>query len=57
MDKKSLYKLFYSDAQNYIAEYENRFNNEDNIHLGVNIGEHPAFICQTYGILKFIISI
>lgn len=57
MDKKSLYKLFYSDSQNYMVEYENRFNNKNTIHLDINIGEHPAFICQSYEILKLIISI
>lgn len=57
MSKKSLYKLFYSDSQGYIAEYENRFHNEDTIHLDINIGEHPAFICQSPELFKLIISI
>lgn len=57
MSKKSLYKLFYADTQSYMAEYENRFHNEDTIHLDINIGEHPAFICQLPELFQLIISI
>lgn len=57
MAKKSLYKLFYSDSPKYTDEYNDRFNNEDTIHLDINIGEHSAFICESSEIFKLIISI
>ncbi len=57
MSQKTLYKLFYSDPYAYEAEYERRFNDENTIHLDIDIGEHSAFICQTPELLRLIISI
>ena len=34
-------------ANEYKTEYESRYNDDDTIHLSVNIGENAAFICQT----------
>ncbi len=57
MASKTLYKLFYSNPNDYQAEYERRFHDESTIHLDINIGEHSAFICESPEIFKFIISI
>ncbi len=57
MNKKTLYKLSYSDPVSYKSEYEKRFNDENTIHLDINIGEHKAFICQNVDTYKLIVSI
>lgn len=57
MASKTLYKLFYSNPNDYQSEYERRFHDESAIHLDINIGEHSAFICESPEIFKFIISI
>ena len=44
-------------AKEYEEEYESRFNSEDTIHLPLNIGNDPAFICQTPEIYKRIIAV
>ncbi len=44
-------------ANEYKTEYESRYNDDETIHLSVNIGENAAFICQTPEIYKQIISI
>ena len=44
-------------VKEYKEEYNRRFNNEDIIYLPINIGENPAFICQTPEIYKQIIEI
>ena len=44
-------------VKDYKEEYEYRFNDENTIHLPVNIGDNTAFICQTPEIYKRIISI
>ena len=57
MPKQTLYKLFFSDLDAYKKEYENRFNDEETIHLNIDIGDNPAFICQTAAIYRRLISI
>ncbi len=57
MSRKTLKTLFHMGAKEYKTEYESRYNDDDTIHLSVNIGENAAFICQTPEIYKQIISI
>ena len=57
MSRKTLKALFHMGAKEYKTESENRYNDDDTIHLSVNIGENAAFICQTPEIYKQIISI
>lgn len=57
MSRKTLKALFHMGVKDYKEEYEYRFNDENTIHLPVNIGDSTAFICQTPEIYKRIISI
>ncbi len=57
MSRKTLKTLFHMNLAEYKNEYNCRFNDEDTIHLPVNIGEYPAFICQTPEIYKIIVNI
>lgn len=57
MSRKTLKALFHMGVKEYKEEYERRFNDENTIHLPVNIGDNTAFICQTPEIYKRIISI
>ena len=57
MSRKTLKVLFHMGGKEYQEEYNNRYNDNDTIHLSVNIGENAAFICQTPEIYKQIISI
>lgn len=57
MDKKTLKKLFHIDKEAYKSEYEKKFNDEDTIHLDIEISGNPAFICQTKEVFGSIISI
>lgn len=57
MSRKTLKALFHMGVKEYKEEYERRFNDENTIHLPINIGENPAFICQTPEIYKQIIEI
>lgn len=57
MSRKNLKTLFHMNLAEYKNEYNRRFNDEDTIHLPVNIGEYPAFICQTPEIYKMIVNI
>lgn len=57
MSRKTLKALFHMGVKDYKEEYEYRFNDENTIHLPVNIGDNTAFICQTPEIYKRIISI
>lgn len=57
MDKKPLKKLFHIDKEAYKSEYEKKFNDEDTIHLDIEISGNPAFICQTKEVFGSIISI
>lgn len=57
MSRKSLKVLFHMSVKEYKEEYNRRFNNEDTIHLPINIGKNPAFICQTPEIYKQVIEI
>ena len=57
MSRKTLKALFHMGVKEYKTEYVNRYNDDDTIHLSVNIGENAAFICQTPEIYKQIISI
>ena len=57
MSKKTLYKLFYIDKDKYKEEFEKRFNSSDTVHLNFNIGDNPAFFCQSPEIYKLIVSI
>lgn len=57
MSRITLKALFHMGAKEYKEEYESRFNCEDTIHLPLNIGNDPAFICQTPEIYKRIIAV
>ena len=57
MDKKPLKKLFHINKEAYKSEYEKRFNDEDTVHLDIEISGNPAFICQTKEMFGSIISI
>ncbi len=57
MSRKNLKTLFHMNLAEYKNEYNRRFNDEDTIHLPINIGEYSAFICQTPEIYKMIINI
>ncbi len=57
MSAKTLYKLFYINKDKYKEEFEKRFNSNDTIHLNFNIGNNPAFFCQSPEIYKLIVSI
>ncbi len=54
---QSLKKLFYFDRKKYQKEYEERFNDENTIHLKISIGEHPAFFCRTVEMYQRLLSI
>lgn len=57
MSRKTLKALFHMGVKEYKEEYERRFNDENTIHLSVNISENPAFICQTPELYKRIIAV
>lgn len=57
MQYESLYKLRYKAPQDYESIYQERFSQQDTIHLDFMIGEHPAFICQNTEMLHMIIRI
>ena len=57
MQYESLYKLRYKAPQDYESIYQERFSQQDTIHLDFMIGEHPAFICQSTEMLHMIIRI
>lgn len=57
MSKPTLYKLFYSNPDKYETEYNNRFNDDDTIHIGIEIGKFNAFVCQSANIMNTIIAI
>lgn len=57
MKKMPLKKLFHIDREAYKSEYEKKFNDEDTIHLDIEISGNPAFICQTKEVFGSIISI
>ncbi len=57
MPEKPLRIIFYMNEKEYKQEYERRYNDSNALHLNVNIGDYPAFICQTPEIFKQIISI
>lgn len=57
MSRKTLKALFHMDDKAYKEEYEHRFNDENTIHLPIDIGKEQAFVCLTYDIFERIISI
>lgn len=57
MEQKSLYKLFYIDRGAHKTVYEQRFNSEDSIHLGLKIDENEAFFCPTNEMYRKILAI
>lgn len=57
MSKPILYKLFYSAPDRYETEYNNRFNDDDTIHIDIEIGKFKAFVCQSVNIMNTIIAI
>lgn len=57
MGNYPLKKIFHINIQEYTKEYERRFNDNDTIHLNIEIGDNEAFVCQTTDIMKMIISI
>lgn len=57
MKKMPLKKLFHIDREAYKSEYEKRFNDDDTVHLDIEISGNAAFLCQTKEIFGSIISI
>lgn len=57
MKKMPLKKLFHIDREAYKSEYEKKFNDEDTIHLDIEISGNAAFLCQTKEVFGSIISI
>lgn len=57
MKKMPLKKLFHIDREDYKSEYEKRFNDDDTVHLDIEISGNAAFICQTKEVFGSIISI
>lgn len=57
MKKIPLKKLFHIDREAYKSEYEKRFNDDDTVHLDIEISGNAAFICQTKEMFSSIISI
>ena len=47
MKKMPLKKLFHIDREDYKSEYEKRFNDDDTVHLDIEISGNAAFLCQT----------
>lgn len=52
-----LKKLFHIDREAYKSEYEKRFNDDDAVHLDIEISGNAAFLCQTKEMFGSIISI
>ena len=46
MKKMPLKKLFHIDREDYKSEYEKRFNDDDTVHLDIEISGNAAFLCQ-----------
>lgn len=57
MKKMPLKKLFHIDREAYKSEYEKRFNDDDAVHLDIEISGNAAFLCQTKEMFGSIISI
>ena len=57
MKKMPLKKLFHIDREDYKSEYEKRFNDDDTVHLDIEISGNAAFLCQTKEMFSSIISI
>lgn len=57
MKKMPLKKLFHIDREDYKSEYEKRFNDDDTVHLDIEISGNAAFLCQTKEMFGSIISI
>lgn len=57
MKKMPLKKLFHIDREAYKSEYEKRFNDDDTVHLDIEISGNAAFLCQTKEMFGSIISI
>ena len=45
MKKMPLKKLFHIDREAYKSEYEKRFNDDDTVHLDIEISGNAAFLC------------
>ena len=56
MKKMPLKKLFHIDREAYKSEYEKRFNDDDTVHLDIEISGNAAFLCQTKEMFGSIIS-
>lgn len=54
MDYSSLYKLFYSNPNQFQEIYTQRYHGEDTIHLNIKIGKHDAFICSNFEMMHLI---
>lgn len=57
MKKMPLKKLFHIDREDYKSEYEKRFNDDDTVHLDIEISGNAAFLCQTKEMFGSITSI
>lgn len=57
MSKSTLYKFFYSNPDKYETEYNNRFNDDDTVHIDIKIGKFDAFVCQSANVMNAIIAI
>lgn len=52
-----LSKLYYSDTDMYEKEYARRWNEENAIHIDINIGSNPAFVYPDYRMYEKIVAI
>lgn len=57
MDYKSLLKIFYSDKENYLNIYNQRFNSEYAVRLDFQIHDSPAFFIQDPSLFSKVIKI
>ena len=52
-----LSKLYFSDKDLYEKEYARRWNEENTIHIDINIGTNPAFVYPDYQMYEKVIAI
>ena len=52
-----LKKLYYKNQDEYNAEYANRFDSENAVHLDFMVGNKPAFFVETTDVLRLALNI
>lgn len=57
MEYKSLFKLFFSDPNEYKAEYIKRFTDRNAVYLDFSIKENPAFYVPDSELFSYVIDI